>query len=287
MWPQGHGKAGTVTGQSPVRRRLVGAALRRYRENLGFMLEDAARVLECDRSKISRIETGQRGIRPKELRELLTEYGVGEQEQQALAAIAQAGGRYGWWRRYGEAIPVPYREYLALEQAASDLLIYDPQNIPDLLQTPEYARAGMTGGLPLQLDAKLKLVRRQALDERQPRLTALIGEAALRQVNVASGVMRDQLTALAAAGQIVVQVLPSRCGVPSSGPVTILRFAEVPGLGAVYLPGLSGGICLASQRDVASYSSALERLRASALSPAASARLICDIAGGYVAKDQR
>ena len=51
-----------------MRRRVVGGALRRYRENVGYALEDAARVLECDRSKISRIETGQRGIRPKELR---------------------------------------------------------------------------------------------------------------------------------------------------------------------------------------------------------------------------
>ena len=59
-------KAGTVTGDSPVRRRLIGGALRRYRENIGYTLEDAARILECDRSKISRIETGQRGIRPKD-----------------------------------------------------------------------------------------------------------------------------------------------------------------------------------------------------------------------------
>jgi hypothetical protein len=45
-----------------------------------------------DRSKISRIESGQRGIlRPKELRELLTEYEAGEQEQNTLAAIAQTG----------------------------------------------------------------------------------------------------------------------------------------------------------------------------------------------------
>lgn len=42
----------------PVRRRLVGDALRRYRENLGYTLDDAARILECDRSKVSRIETG-------------------------------------------------------------------------------------------------------------------------------------------------------------------------------------------------------------------------------------
>ena len=72
----------------PVRRRLVGGALRRYRENLGYTLDDAARILECDRSKISRIETGQRGIRGKELRELLTEYGIGDEQQKILVALA-------------------------------------------------------------------------------------------------------------------------------------------------------------------------------------------------------
>ena len=55
-------------------------------------------MLECDRSKISRVETGQRGIRPKELRELLTEYGVpGDREQAALVAIASRDGQRGWW----------------------------------------------------------------------------------------------------------------------------------------------------------------------------------------------
>ena len=104
-----------------ARRLLIGAALRRYREDLGFILDDAARVLECDRSKISRIETGQRGIRPKELRELLTEYGVGEQGQSTLTAIARAGSRRQLARHGGDALPGPYREYLALEQAASDI----------------------------------------------------------------------------------------------------------------------------------------------------------------------
>jgi transcriptional regulator with XRE-family HTH domain len=59
-----------------VRRRLLGNALREYRESLGFNLDEAATILECDRSKVSRIETGERGIRGEELRELLTEYGV-------------------------------------------------------------------------------------------------------------------------------------------------------------------------------------------------------------------
>ena len=55
-----------MTATPSLQRRLVGTALRRYRELLGYGLDEPARVLDCDRSRISRIETGQRGIRPKE-----------------------------------------------------------------------------------------------------------------------------------------------------------------------------------------------------------------------------
>ena len=99
----------------PVRRRLLGAALRRYRENVGYGLDDAARILECDRSKISRIETGQRGIRPKELRELLAEYGVEEKERLALAAIARHNDRRGWWQSYEHVLSDAYQDYIIME----------------------------------------------------------------------------------------------------------------------------------------------------------------------------
>ena len=96
----------------PVRRRLVGQALRRYRENLGLTLEDAARTLSCDRSKISRIETGQRGIRGKELRLLLAEYGIGEKQQATLAGIADPHGAHAWCAKYADVLPDAGRDYL-------------------------------------------------------------------------------------------------------------------------------------------------------------------------------
>jgi transcriptional regulator with XRE-family HTH domain len=275
-----------VIDPPPVRRVLLGAALRQYRENLGLVLEDAARVLECDRSKISRIETGQRGIRPKELRELLTEYGIGEPEQGTLATIARAGHRSSWWQAYSDTISETYRDYLALEQAATDILLYDPQRIPDLLQTPQYAqaRAAAVPSIPADTGqgtpAALILVRQEILDERRVRLTTVITEAALRQLTGGTDVMHDQLKALTDVGnRSTVQVLPSAYETPSSGPATILRFARMSSLGVVYLPGLSGGVCLAGQQDVASYASAFERLRASALTPAASTRLIREMTG--------
>jgi transcriptional regulator with XRE-family HTH domain len=89
-----------LAGEEPggsVRRRLVGAALRRYRNHLGFGLAEAANVLDCDRSKISRVETGQRGIRPRELADLLTEYGASEGERSLLLAITHPRiARAGW-----------------------------------------------------------------------------------------------------------------------------------------------------------------------------------------------
>ena len=129
-----------MTTAPSVRRRLVGGALRQYRENLGYTLDDAAGILECDRSKISRIETGQRGIRGKELRELLAEYGIGDEQQKPLTALAAPRGAPGWYRDYADVLPGAWQDYLILEASATRISAYEPQRIPALLQTPAYAR---------------------------------------------------------------------------------------------------------------------------------------------------
>ena len=281
-----------MTGTPPVRRRLLGAALRRYRENLGYGLEDAARVLDCDRSKISRIETGQRGIRAKELRELLDEYGVAEQEQAALAAIAYRGRQRGWWQPYADIIPDACRDYLLMEAAATEILGYHPHQVPDLLQTPEYARAaaeadpGLRAGEQRARAVDAQLTRQRIiLGERRPKLDVVLAEGALHQVVGGPGVMRAQLHRLAdAAGGtagITIQVLPFTAGAHAaagSGSLTILRFAGAPGLGVICLAALSGGVCLEGQEEVARYVRAFTQLRAAALTPAASARMFREMA---------
>jgi transcriptional regulator with XRE-family HTH domain len=99
----------------------VGRTLRRQREALGWKLDDAARVLECDRSKISRIESGQRGIRARELRELMDEYGVAEEQRDVrdvLTLLADPRGAFGWQRDYAAVLPAALRDYLVMETAA-------------------------------------------------------------------------------------------------------------------------------------------------------------------------
>jgi transcriptional regulator with XRE-family HTH domain len=275
----------------PARRRLLGAALRRHRESLGYRLDDAARILECDRSKISRIESGERGIRARDLRDLLTEYGVGEQEQLTLAAIAHPHRASGWCQHYTDVLPGPWLDYLITEAAASRIQAYQPQQVPDLLQTQEYVRAvaaadpALPPG-PQDLVLEAMLTRQQLiLGERRPELAVVIGEGALHQVVGATGVMRAQLARLAEMSgtypQITIQVLPFAGGAHpagGSGPLSILRFAGAPSLGVVHLPGPCGGIILDSPSDVASHTRAFTLLRASALTPAATAQLLRDMA---------
>jgi transcriptional regulator with XRE-family HTH domain len=75
----------------------VGGTLRRYREAFGATLADAAEVLGCGVSKVSRMEAGERGIRPDELRLLLTEYGIDDGDTHAaLMIIADPGRVTGW-----------------------------------------------------------------------------------------------------------------------------------------------------------------------------------------------
>src|SRR5581483_10270324 len=278
----------TVAGETPVRRRLVGGALRRYRENLGYALEDAAKVLECDRSKISRIETGQRGIRPKELRELLTEYGVPEVEQQALVGLARRGGQGGWWDEYSDVVPEAVAEYFIMETVAAEVMTYEAQLVPDLLQTPDYARAIAAAAPGSDADDRAdrltaaKAARQDVTLGRAVRLSVVIGEAALRQVVGGPEVMAARLARLATdVPGITLQVLPFSAGAHAAGgsaSLTILRFAEAPSLGVVYLEGLSGGVYLEGQTDIANYVRAFTLLRSSALTGTETARMLRETA---------
>jgi transcriptional regulator with XRE-family HTH domain len=278
--------------------------LRRYREHVGYALEDAARVLECDRSKISRIETGQRGIRPKELRELLAEYGVSESEQAALVAIASRGGQRGWWHPYAGSFSEAYLDYVIMESVASEIMAYEAQLVPDLLQTEDYARAiaaaepGYTAG-GQQEDAIAAMdARRQGVLTGKPsgssgasgssgrRLWVILGEGALHQVVGGPGVLAGQIRHLVQLSEdlpdLTLQILPFSAGAHAaagSASLAILRFSDAPSLGVVYVEALSGGVYLESQADVARYIRAFALLRASALSAADSLRLLRSLGG--------
>jgi transcriptional regulator with XRE-family HTH domain len=299
-----------VTGTPPVRRRLLGSALREYRETLGYNLDEAARILDCDRSKISRIETGERGIRAKELTELLTEYGVPVGEREALLAVAHRGRESGWWLDYRDVLSPDAQDYVIMEIAATEILVYEPNQVPDLLQTQDYMRAAAaadaryTSGEQRAHAIEVKLNRQRiVVAGRAPSLDVVVTEGALRQTVGPPRVMREQLgrlADLAEAGfadglpdrevpetgrsRVSLQVLPFAAGahaVAGSGPMTLLRFAETPEIGVIHLAALSGGISLEGREEVARYLRTFAQVRSAALNTSRSAHLIRAIARSY------
>jgi transcriptional regulator with XRE-family HTH domain len=259
---------------------------------MGYTLEDAARILECDRSKVSRIETGQRGIRGKELRELLAEYGVADDEQAILELLANPRAGQGWFRYYDDVLRGAWLDYLTLEKAASKIWAYEAQRVPGLLQTPAYARAlaeadpSLKDGVLQHNAAEATLARQRAiLSEGGPGVHLIIGQAALHQQVGSAAVMDEQLSALEktaeGSGAVAVQVLPFDAGAHAAageGSLAILQFDQAPDLGLVHLGAIGGGVCLEAQNDLGSYTRAFERLRGCALSPRRSALMLRGIA---------
>lgn len=274
---------------SSARRRLLGLALREYREKAGYAMETAADVLECDKSKISRIETGQRGIRARELRELLTAYGAHDEQQAILIGLSdhRRRGSAAWWQRYITILSGAYLEYLELEAMASRILASGPEVVPALVQTPAYAAAVAATDPDVPASAEANAIQAIAARQeaivavRQADLTVIVGEGALRRQVGTAQLMREQLQWLAEIGsihpQVTVRVLPFSSGATAlsgCGSLSVLQFQALPGLGLVHLAGPAGGVCLERPEEVTTYVQVFAQAQVAALSPAVSLALL-------------
>lgn len=195
-------------------------------------------------------------------------------------------GQPGWWHSFRDILPNPYEVYIGLESGAASIRNFEPVVIPGLLQTEEYARQTFRGG-PRELDheeverrVQVRMERQRILaTEDRPRLWAMIDEAAIRRVTGSPRTMREQLHHLsesAKQGKTTIQVVPFYAGAHAgtTGPFVILDFPEQSDPAVVYVETLAGDIYLEEHADVSRYSIAFDRLRAAALHPDDSARLI-------------
>src|SRR5262249_24419551 len=134
--------------------------------------------------------------------------GVPDGEQAALLAVAHRGRQSGWWQEYKDVLTDAGQDYVTMENAASQILAFAAHQVPDLLQTREYARAVAAADPAWAGDGRgaraveVKLARQRVLlRDGGPRLEFVVGEAALHQAVGGSGVMRPQLARLAAAAE--------------------------------------------------------------------------------------
>ena len=285
-WPVGL-VADQPRGGPTVLRMLLGIQLRRLREATGLTPEQAGYEIRASRSKISRVEHGRVGFKERDVSDLLSLYGVtDEQERQRMLALARQANNHGWGAKYDDIMPDWFESYVGLEQATSLIRTYELQFVPGLFQTEGYARAvtvlGHRSAPASEIERRVSLrMQRQELlaRENSPRIWAVIDESALRRPVGGRDVMRAQLRHLIEVAEfprVTLQVMPfSRGGHPAAGgSFTVLRFAEPDLPDIVYIEQLTSALYLERRDEVDHYMEVMNRLSAEAETPADSTDLL-------------
>ncbi|MDI6101924.1 helix-turn-helix transcriptional regulator [Actinoplanes sp. NEAU-A12] len=259
-----------------LRRRRLGAELKRCREAAGLTQQDVSRHFEWHSAKVTRIETARVAVTPRDVRDLLTLYNVRDQGyREAMVELARMSRERTWWTDYRDIMRPG--NFVGLEAAASAVRAWEPVILPGLLQTPAYMRSLMRSGRPLDpeehIDRRiaLRLMRQGRLTGERPlEMSAFIDEAVVRRVIGGEEVMAEQLRHLidiAKLPNVFLQILPFNAGEHMflSGPATLLEFRETTHMDVVYMEGLAGDLYEEQPDMVDWYRQEFERLSAKAL----------------------
>lgn len=270
-------------GRSPtVRRRELGALLRKLRTEKGLTVEQAAEQLMFSMSKLSRMETGHGVATPRDIRDLCDLYGVTDDAQRDhMRNLATEAKRQAWWQSYD----LGYGTYVGLEADAVTISAFQSSVVHGLLHTADYARAQHQGSIPLlspdqiELQIEAKLTRQRILARDQPpSFSVVLDEAALHRVVGGRQVMAAQLAKIldmAAWPNVTVQVLPYDVGAHPAleSNFTILELPDLtPGI--VFVEGMIGSTYLEREDDLLRYQTIFRELESIALSPQGSSDLI-------------
>jgi transcriptional regulator with XRE-family HTH domain len=271
-----------------VRGRRLRHELRKIREEHGLTIEQVSERSAGDwnASTISRWETGDRRIRPVDLRRLLDLYDVHGDQREIMLTLARQARERGWWRSYSDAVPEWFEVYLGLEAEAAVIHDYAAELVPGLLQTTDYYRAFMRAAPAvgdeetIERKAAVRLARQERLTgEDPPRFWAVLNEAVIRRVVGGATTMRTQLQHIAETADlahVTVQVLPFRAGAHPAmdGSFIVLGFPEPTDPDVVYLEGQAGSLYLERPPEVERYAAIFSHLIAKALDPDESRALI-------------
>ena len=270
----------TSRGAKPptVRLRRLAAELRRLRAEAELSREQVAAQTSVNEGTLYRLETARARPQRRTLLALLDLYGVSEAVRSDLLDLSKSADGQGWLRPYQSELPEEYAAYISFEAEARSVRNYESLFIPGLLQTEDYARAVITGTLPMASQPEVEQ-RVQARIERQELLTAerplelwaIVDEAAVRRMVGGPGIMRGQLLHLLQAvdsPNITLQVITFEAGAHPGmpGSFVYMEFGDAADPELVYVDTLAGDLFLEAEADLRRYSQMFDHLRATALS---------------------
>lgn len=266
-------------------RRRIASELRRLRTDAGLTVDQARQHIGVARSTMGRIERAEVAVSVGNVQALLALYGVAPDDAARLVELAKLARKRGWWQRYGDVLPDWFSVYVGLESEASHISEYEPQLVPGILQTEDYARALVEAEHHSDTEqekarrVELRMQRQQR--EEPPAMWLVLDEAALCRPVGGRDVMRAQLKRVLEASHQpgnTVQVLPFEVGEHASmgTPMTILSFADPRDTPVVYIENHTGGLYLDEAPEVERYADLFEHLQAAAASIRRSREILTD-----------
>ncbi|GAA2893810.1 helix-turn-helix domain-containing protein [Nonomuraea rubra] len=264
-------------GSPTVRRLRLGQELRLLRERRNFTGAKAARELGWSASKVSRIEAAKTMPSAEDIKSMAKLYRVDGDKLDELVGLLRDAEQRGWWEDYEDTLPEEYTRFLGLEAEAVHQRNWEPQAVPGLLQTEDYARevilatrgiARIThSGVRSRVEARLDRQER-VLHRADPcRMSVILDEAALMRRFGEPSVMCEQMEHLlevSLLSHVSVQVLPLDSLHPvNTGAFIHLKFAEFDDV--VYLEQLYSAHFVEDLERVAGYETAFDHMRSEAL----------------------
>lgn len=251
-----------------------GAELRRLRELADMSQNRLGRLTQTSKQQVGSIERGER--RPNK-----------KFAEDADRALNGHGRLRDLWPGAKRAQPWWFQQYVDIEGKAQIIQEFQPQTVPGLLQTRDYAQAVLGAShppLPARererlLEARIK--RQEILDrENPPLLHFIIEEGALHRSVGDSAIMKTQrkhLLKQAKRDHIQVQVIPYGRGAHGAldGAFIVLKMTLVESLVYAEVPG--AGHILTDLSVVANCTEGFGALRSLALSPAESIEFIASL----------
>ncbi|MFE9096363.1 helix-turn-helix domain-containing protein [Streptomyces sp. NPDC007264] len=281
-----------MAGSPTARRRRLSIELKKLRETSELTCAQVGEALDWSGSKVNRMETGSGRIQPSDIDALCRFYGTSDEMREFLKSLARQAKTRGWWQVHGgTGVPEWFNIYIGLEQDASTLRQYQCELLPGLMQTTAYATELHRTGAHMSSEDIDRAVRVRM--ERQTLLTRpsapdawfIVSEGAVRNVIGDRPLMREQLERVLESTElpsVTLQVLPFDSGsYPATGSFTMLGFPDQGDPDIVYRDGITDAIYLEGEHHVREYTRAFDGLRAAALSPQRSSRLIKSILKEY------
>jgi len=234
-----------------VDKQLLAKGLRRLREERGLTQQEVATELGWSREKVGRIETAATSVNPSDVKSLLAQYGVNDNDMisefEKRAVSAQRPG----WNEFKGLLPDRYLTYLGFEEVANTMRQYHLSLIPGLLQTRRYLHEILTHVSEISprdvrrlTDARLRRQQLLTADQR-PLFKIIMDEAVLRRSVGDSEIMHEQLRRLQEINQlngVNLMLLPFRAGPHPglNGPFNLLTFEDAPYDNLLYMETIEG-----------------------------------------------